>query len=157
MPHADPAQRRAYNKTYWAALKADPVRLAQSAKLSSARGKQYRKRHPERLRLVDQASGRRRRAKPDHYPWRSLLEGCARMGITLDQYAATDEAQDWVCAICHREPTTERLHIDHDHRTGKFRGLLCGNCNRGIGLFADNAEYLQQAIQYVSGPSTRPK
>jgi hypothetical protein len=42
-----------------------------------------------------------------------------------------------------------RLHIDHCHKTGKVRGLLCGNCNVGLGHFKDSVELLQQAAEYL--------
>lgn len=51
------------------------------------------------------------------------------------------------CKIC-REKLTQ-YHVDHDHETGEFRGLLCGNCNVGLGCFKDNIESLKRAIVYL--------
>jgi hypothetical protein len=53
-----------------------------------------------------------------------------------------------VCAICHNAPRG-RLRIDHNHSTGKYRGLLCDNCNIGLGHFKDSPELLRKAIRYL--------
>ena len=53
-----------------------------------------------------------------------------RYGITEDQYAAMLTKQKGVCLICGRPPLNRRLSVDHDHRTGRVRGLLCYTCNR---------------------------
>ncbi|WP_250003924.1 endonuclease VII domain-containing protein [Actinoplanes sp. M2I2] len=52
------------------------------------------------------------------------------------------------CAIC-RAPDPQ--HVDHDHRTGAVRGILCFNCNGGLGQFRDNQDYLAGAIEYLKG------
>ena len=68
-------------------------------------------------------------------------------GITLDQYHAKFEAQNECCAICGR--WMAHPHIDHDHATGKHRGLLCGDCNRGLGQFRDRPERCRAAALYL--------
>lgn len=55
------------------------------------------------------------------------------------------------CAICGSEVPDE-LCIDHDHVTGKARGVLCRKCNSGLGLFEDNTDYLARAIEYLTNP-----
>jgi len=61
------------------------------------------------------------------------------------------EAQKGCCALCNEpEEKFAWLCIDHDHETGRIRGLLCPNCNRGLGLLKDNASLLQKA----AAPST---
>lgn len=52
------------------------------------------------------------------------------------------------CAICQSKPRA-RLHIDHNHKTGKYRGLLCDNCNLGLGHFKDSPTLLALAIEYL--------
>ena len=55
------------------------------------------------------------------------------------------------CAICGKLPTqNRRLAIDHDHKTGRVRGLLCWDCNGSIGKFRDDAGLLQSAIDYLT-------
>jgi len=64
------------------------------------------------------------------------------------------EKQNHKCAICNnielRANTQIALSVDHCHNTFKVRGLLCGNCNRAIGLFKDNVDLLQNAINYLN-------
>lgn len=60
---------------------------------------------------------------------------------------------DTPCDIC---GAIEKLHIDHDHTTMKVRGFLCGNCNRGLGLFNDSILFLERAIEYLRKPQTGP-
>ena len=69
-------------------------------------------------------------------------------GITEDQYVSAYEQQRGMCAICSTVLTTETL-VDHDHSTGKVRGLLCRPCNFALGLFKDNPELLVKAAKYI--------
>jgi hypothetical protein len=73
----------------------------------------------------------------------------ARYGITVDQYNEMLARQNGVCAIC-EEPCSSgrRLAVDHDHDTGKVRGLLCNRCNRGIGLIKKSS-HLKRAAKYL--------
>lgn len=72
-------------------------------------------------------------------------------GITLDEYNETFENQQGKCAICgtHQIKLKKTLGQDHDHEFGYTRGLLCDECNKGLGCFKDNVELLQVAIQYL--------
>lgn len=72
-------------------------------------------------------------------------------GMTPEQFEAMKVKQGGTCALC---PKTESnphksLCIDHDHTTGKIRGLLCDNHNRAMGLFKDSIEDMEKAIQYL--------
>lgn len=73
--------------------------------------------------------------------------------LTLEDYGRRFLEQSGRCAICRREHSDlkrdRRLIVDHDHATGAVRGLLCANCNSGIGLLQESVEVLQAAIQYV--------
>ena len=77
-----------------------------------------------------------------------------KYGITLKEYTNLLEEQNQVCAIC-SEPCDlkPRLSVDHDHTTGKLRGLLCDSCNNGLGRFKDNPETLSNAIEYLKSTS----
>lgn len=59
--------------------------------------------------------------------------------------------QDNKCAICHVSLSADggHTHTDHNHQTGKIRGILCTNCNRGLGHFKDSKDNLQAAIEYL--------
>lgn len=73
-------------------------------------------------------------------------------GITAEEYEVMFTEQGGRCAICERHQLEfrRRLCVDHCHKTGKVRGLLCDNCNHGIGLFKDNSERMFRAIKYLS-------
>ena len=73
-------------------------------------------------------------------------------GLTLDDYSAMLVEQSGVCAICGKEEAVSSkgvLSVDHDHKSGKVRGLLCDTCNRGLGHFFDNTELLTKAVLYL--------
>lgn len=62
--------------------------------------------------------------------------------------------ENGLCEICESEPIKPygRLSLDHDHKTGGFRGFICSNCNMGLGLLKDNLTVLQSAIEYLQKP-----
>lgn len=82
-----------------------------------------------------------------------------KFGISTAEYEAMLVAQNGVCKICHRQETivdfhtgnVKRLAVDHDHKTGKVRGLLCDMCNRGIGMLQDSPLVLRLAAEYIEG------
>jgi hypothetical protein len=84
-----------------------------------------------------------------------------RYGIELDDFVAMYEDQGGKCAICRTDvdlyaPEDRKAnvaHVDHCHTTGKIRALLCHQCNVGIGAFKEDAEVLQNAIQYIKDHS----
>ena len=82
-------------------------------------------------------------------PDRWLGYHLSRYGITVDDFKAMLTAQGGTCAICGDAPE-RRLHVDHDHRTGQVRGLLCTGCNKGIGCFRDDPDRLRGAIRYLA-------
>ncbi len=104
-----------------------------------------------RQHYLDYFSSSKRRTQV--FAWRLRRS----FGITVERYEGMLEAQGGCCAICGPPPHEanghhhkHRLHIDHDHETGIVRGLLCNNCNAGLGYFRDNADSLMRAIDYIS-------
>ena len=77
-------------------------------------------------------------------------------GITDAILAQMKKEQDNKCYLCNTEGFligknnhTEKLAVDHNHKTGKVRKLLCHNCNRGLGLLMDSPELLRKAAEYI--------
>lgn len=106
--------------------------------------------------------------KVEHQEYRKTRGGRSRhllkeYGITLEDYESLLIEQDGVCAICSSDDPGrgmggQRLHfsVDHDHATGRVRGLLCSPCNIVIGLFQDDAERLFEAAYYLVGGGSNP-
>ena len=69
-------------------------------------------------------------------------------GLTPAQHAWMYIDQDGCCAICERPIEYSEVHTDHDHKTGKVRGLLCQRCNIGLAA-VENMEYRQAALRYL--------
>ena len=84
-------------------------------------------------------------------------------GITYKDFHRMFQEQGGVCKICKKKGFAlvkgQRvlLVVDHCHESKTVRGLLCHNCNRGLGLFQDNIEILKQAISYLEGATTIPQ
>lgn len=86
-----------------------------------------------------------------------------KYNLTLEHYHHLFEVQNGKCAICQTEgfamhPNQRmKIVVDHCHKTGKVRGLLCHNCNRALGLMQDNPSYFKRAIDYLEGATTIPE
>jgi hypothetical protein len=79
-----------------------------------------------------------------------------RYGIELGDYDRLYRGQSGVCAICRRATgRTRRLSVDHDHKTGEVRGLLCRPCNDVLGLARDDPAFFLRAIEYLANPPAR--
>ena len=73
-----------------------------------------------------------------------------KYGLDLNGYVELLEAQNGACAICAGAHSDGRpLYVDHDHSTGKVRGLLCMGCNGGLGCFGDIADLVKRAATYL--------
>lgn len=99
-----------------------------------SQGKEFRERHKDRLQKK---------------------AVCKLHNIEISDYEEMVKDQENKCKICGMEETRiwkgkpMRLCIDHDHKTGKIRGLLCHSCNTGLGKFCDNTDLLERAIMYL--------
>lgn len=75
-------------------------------------------------------------------------------GLTVERYNELLEKQNHVCAICGNKPKN-RLCVDHDHKTGKVRSLLCNKCNTAIGNANEDIGILKKMIEYLELSSER--
>jgi hypothetical protein len=139
MPHKDPEKRRTYALERYHTLK-----TSKTMEAAAEKSQEWRQNHP------DYKSYRKRLYKPEVKRAHDLMKA---YGITIAQYEAMLQTQGGVCAICSGPPAStngkKHFHVDHDHVTGKVRGLLCGNCNQGIGKFKDDGELLFKAAAYL--------
>lgn len=103
----------------------------------------------------ERKNGARRVANNDRQRAINLRQNIARYGLAYSDYEAMLQAQGNRCSICGASPdpngkrAASRLHVDHDHVTGKIRGLLCLSCNLGIGHFRDDIDRLHSAVAYI--------
>jgi Recombination endonuclease VII len=150
--------KKTYGREWLRRKKADPEWRAKF----DARQKAWRER-PEVRERFNRRARERYAADPEYRKIRSQQTRgnhldrtrkwkMKKLGSTVDLYDTLFEAQSGVCAICKRPETrkgTARLCVDHCHKTGEIRGLLCHRCNMVLGLVEDNCERLQAAIAYL--------
>ena len=131
----------------------------------AARSKMWANANPERMSFLIKKNKLENTQRYSDYRRRYYLDNMEasavnariskmkRFGITPDQYENMMARQGGVCAICGMENEAKNqfyLHIDHCHKTGKVRGLLCGKCNAMLGMARDSVQNLKSAIQYLS-------
>lgn len=95
-----------------------------------------------------------RAADPERFQRYDLMRRLKKLSVTYEEYEELLAKQAGLCAICDGGPNGKDpvLHIDHDHRTGVLRGLLCHSCNTSLGHFRDDPKVLQRAINYLRNP-----
>ena len=106
---------------------------AENKEYTMGANRDYKNRHKDKIAACARANALKR-----HY------------NLTVDDFAALIKRQGGVCAICGRDV---RLGVDHCHDSGRVRGLLCRECNFGVGLFRDDRELLRRAITYLESAS----
>lgn len=106
-----------------------------------AENPEYREMKKKRAKEWKESLTPMERVWRDREQW---LQG--QYGLTHEQVRVMREAQGDGCAICGKN---KRLQVDHDHETGRIRGLLCGPCNRALGRFGDTIEGLMRAVAYL--------
>jgi len=106
----------------------------------------WKKNNIERVRMQD---NERRKKKPHQYKNSQLR---STYGINLEDFEDFLRQQDGKCAICKidQKDFKKRMSVDHDHKTGLIRGLLCDKCNRGLGHFSDSQDLMLKAIEYLN-------
>jgi Recombination endonuclease VII len=101
---------------------------------TAAYNKKYARENPELMKAKDRKNSLKRF-------W----------NMTVEEFEALKKSQGGTCALCDKTESNphKSLCIDHDHATGKIRGLLCDNHNRAMGLFKDSIEDMEKAIKYL--------
>lgn len=103
--------------------------------------------------------GRKRRADPTMRLKMLDAKRKQAYGITTADFKERLLAQNGVCAVCLKPETVKRagriraLAVDHDHKTGEIRGLLCNRCNRALGNVQDDPRLLRQMVSYLEPSS----
>jgi hypothetical protein len=146
--HRDPEARKAAARAWEARQRAENLEEYRAKK--SANQQARREADPEGYkREIREGEARRHARNPLDRMNRHLKY---HYGLTVEQYQAMVEAQGNRCKICERGPEetgSKRLCVDHDHKTGKVRSLLCHYCNKALGHLEDSVERLQAAIEYL--------
>ena len=109
---------------------------------------EWREKNRERFRLYMRDYCRKNRDKINENQKTTRIKRL--YGITLEQFETLLKNQGGGCAICGKEKKKYRLAIDHDHKTGRVRGILCSPCNRALGILGDSIDGLQKATQYLN-------
>lgn len=124
-------QQRAWQKAHRSNM--SPAELASYKAAHAKAQREWRFRHRARLRELE------------GYGQRYLR----RYGLTKGSFEQLLIEQGGVCAICKRPQRSKRLAVDHCHKTGRVRGLLCDACNHGIGMLGDSADRCRAAANYL--------
>jgi hypothetical protein len=108
-------------------------------------------RDDQRKRGEALASARWRERHPDRHALATLRMHAKKKGLDVAEVEAYWRSHDGLCDICGKPERglKKRLSIEHDHVTGKFRGLTCGRCNTLIGMADDDISVLEAAIEYL--------
>jgi hypothetical protein len=123
------------------------ARYPQVREANIARARKWREDNLERF----QANQRRMRNTPEGKLRQRAGHLKRKFGITMEQYNAMLEAQGGGCFICGRPPREDiSLHVDHNHSTGKVRGILCFRCNNSLADLQEDPALLMKAAGYVA-------
>ncbi len=90
-----------------------------------------------------------KRYREGHKPERRERRLKLEYGLSVEDYETLNREQGGTCAICGGVDKTRRLAVDHCHETGLVRGLLCRNCNVGIGNLRDDSKLCRAAAEYL--------
>lgn len=126
----------------------NPAHYQANKEKYAEKSKQWREANRERHKANSKKYYEANKAK--HMAYSTAYNRLKKTGVSPEAYESMLEKQQGLCAIC-RLTCTRALAADHNHTTGVFRGLLCNNCNRGLGHFKDNIENLEAALSYLKG------
>lgn len=153
------AKQRDWNRLRMDAIKADPVKYEEYLLNERKRAKQERELLKQNPSLKEKRNAylreytKKNKTKLKNYKSRSSEEWkkrnlLRRYKLTIEDYEKILQDQNGLCKICHKKP--KKIVVDHCHKTGIVRGLLCNECNRAIGLLKENLQSLQNAIMYLT-------
>ena len=114
--------------------------------LANARAKRYYENNLEKARESSRNSAAKARNDPTKREKIYARKRAGGAGLTPEKIETIKQAQNNKCAICGDENPTD---LDHCHKTGKIRWLLCKHCNRGLGAFRDNPNFLRKAANML--------
>lgn len=137
MPHKDPEKRKKYFQEYY--------------KINKEKLNKYRSEYSA-MNLEKEDCWRKKYLSNSTEKRRSYTIK-SRYGITDEVYDNMLSLQDGKCAICNTE-FIKRPHIDHDHITGKIRGLLCSVCNTGLGIYENKKDIFEKYLR-IHNATTR--
>lgn len=136
--------RKKYNQEY-----TKRPEVIEKAKLANATPEARKKRLEYKKSVAGKLAEKRYQdSHKDKMKNRSQKHRLKRYGLTPESVQELLKLQQGLCKICSKN-ISKKFHIDHSHQTGKVRGLLCNNCNMGLGLFKDNEQFLLKAIEYL--------
>lgn len=160
MPHKDPEERKRYFREYQSKdgggyysryYRENPEYRKRKLQQDRERRATLKAADPEGLKVANSKRGRdyyqRNREKVLKRNRNNELR--SKYGFSQEGYNKLYEQQGGRCAICN-ETSDRTLHTDHDHDTGQVRGLLCGSCNKALGLFKDDPARIEQAVYYLA-------
>jgi Recombination endonuclease VII len=152
------AQRRAYRASHPEPRRTDEADILRHREAA----KRFRERHPERVAAAKTRyrKANKKRVEATQRAWtiknrtrlaplRRAADRKKKYGMSSSEFDALLSSQDHRCAICAVGISGAKAHVDHDHKTGVVRGLLCGSCNRGLGSLEDSRDRLSAALRYL--------
>lgn len=162
------AERREKMRLYMIERRKDPVYAAKNREdvkrwqaanreKTRAASRAWRAANPEQVKANNEAWRARHtseelsnRDREAYRRYRRALHINKKFGLSTEQYEAMLVVQNRCCALCPQpDLPAKRLAVDHDHKTGKIRALLCDRCNRGIGFFDEDPTRLRIAADYL--------
>lgn len=118
--------------------------------------KEYRKKNKDKIKEYDRLYYQKNKDRRNNYSKNFFKNNKKEVGIrriirkyniSREEYISLLENQKYKCKICKKKTV---YVVDHDHKTGKVRGLLCGGCNSGLGFFCDDIKTMENAIKYIN-------
>lgn len=144
-------RKTSYMQTYYRANETKWKNVQAQNEYKMAKNKARRDKYSQ----DDEFRNNHKKSVKDYYlshPEIRFNQRMKQLGITSNDYFDMLKSQNYKCAICDSEigdKAGNRLYVDHNHKTGKVRGLLCMNCNFAIGQFQDDVNLLKRAIEYL--------